>query len=137
MNSIVKGDLFRIGKLLRISPSNESLLGVPSEVIKRQNRMRASVGRLLTRGDMLIGNCEIGIFPSFKSVPLTEQMRFTEKQIRKHEELQNEWWKLDLTSTLSSGKIDKAKRVHYEEAERSVDSSKTQKRERVVIIRDA
>ena len=137
MNAIAKGDLFRIGKLLRISPSNESLHGVPSEVIKQQNRMRASVGRLLNRGEMLIGNCEIGIFPSFKSVPLTEQMRFTEKQIRKHEELEIEWWKLDLTSKLSAGKMDAAKRIHYEEAERTRDSNSIRMRDRVVIIRDA
>ena len=137
MNAIAKGDLFRIGKLLRISPSNESLHGAPSEVIKQQNRMRASVGRLMNRGEMLIENCEIGIFPSFKSVPLTEQMRFSEKQIRKHEELENEWWKLDLTSKLSAGKMDAAKRIHYEEAERSRDSYNTKNRERNVIIRDA
>jgi len=137
MNAIAKGDLFRIGKLLRISPSNESLHGAPSEVIKQQNRMRASVGRLLNRGEMLIENCEIGIFPSFKSAPLTEQMRFTEKQIRKHEELENEWWKLDLTSKLSTGKMDAAKRIHYEEAERTRDSNSIRMRDRVVIIRDA
>ena len=134
--SLEKADLFRIGKLLGVSPSNDSLIGDSNEVIKRQNRMRASVSRLLNKGDKLIANCEIGIFPSFKSVPLVDTMRFTKRQLRRHEELENEWWKLDLTSTLSSGKIDKAKRVHYEEAERSVDSSKTQKRERVVIIRD-
>ena len=137
MNSIAKGDLFRIGKLLRISPSNESLHGEPSEVIKRQNRMRASVSRLLNRGEMLISNCEIGIFPSFKSVPLTDQMRFSDRQIRKHEELENDWWKIDLTSELSAGKIDAAKKIHYEEAERTRDSNSIRKRERVVIIRDA
>jgi hypothetical protein len=131
-----KADLFRIGKLLGISPSNDSFIGDSTEIIKRQNRMRASVSRLLNKGDKLIANCEIGIFPSFKSVPSVDTMRFTKRQLRRHEELENEWWKLDLTSTLSSGKIDKAKRVHYEESERSVDSSKTQKRERVVIIRD-
>ena len=137
INAGAKADLFRIGKLLMISPSYESLIGDPIEVIKRQNRMRASVGRLLHRGAMLTANCEIGIFPSFKSVPLTEQMRFTEKQIRKHEELENEWWKLDLTSKLSAGKIDEAKKIHYEDAERTVDWDIRQKRERVVIIRDA
>ena len=136
-NLIEKADLFRIGKLLRISPSNESLLGEPSEVIKRQNRMRASVSRLINRADMLIANCEVGIFPSFKSVPITEQMRFTDRQIRKHEELENDWWKLDLTSKLSAGKIDAAKRIHYEEAERTRDSNSVRMRERVVIIRDA
>jgi hypothetical protein len=136
-NLIEKADLFRIGKLLRISPSNESLIGESSEVIKRQNRMRASVGRLLNRGELLIANCEIGIFPSFKSVPLTEQMRFTERQARKHEELENEWWKLDLTSNLSAGKIAAAKKIHYEDVEKTRDINMTDKRERVVIIRDA
>jgi hypothetical protein len=132
-----KADLFRIGKALRISPSNESLIGEPNEVIKRQNRMRASVGRLLNRSSMLVANCEIGVFPSFKSVPLVEQMRFTDRQMRKHEELESEWWKLDLTSQLSHGKIDAAKRIHYEEVEKTRDVSMGQKRERVVIIRDA
>ena len=132
-----KADLFRIGKALRISPSNESLIGDPSEVIKRQNRMRASVSRLLNRSSMLIANCEIGVFPSFKSVPLVEKMRFTERQMRKHEELENEWWKLDLTSKLSAGKIEAARRIHYEEAERSRDSYNIKNRERNLIIRDA
>jgi hypothetical protein len=86
---------------------------------------------------MLISNSEIGIFPSFKSVPLTEHMRFSERQIRKHVELENEWWKLDLTSKLSTGKIDAAKRIHYEEAERTRDSNSIRMRDRVVVIRDA
>lgn len=137
IHTAAKADLFRIGKALRISPSNESLIGEASEVIKRQNRMRASVGRLLHRSSLLIANCEVGVFPSFKSVPLVEEMRFTERQMRRHEELESEWWKLDLTSQLSHGKIEAAKRIHYEDIEKTRDVNMSKHRERVVIIKDA
>ena len=57
---VQRSDLFRIGKLLRISPSNESLRGEVDEIFKRQNRMRASVSRLLKRTELLIANVEQG-----------------------------------------------------------------------------
>ena len=49
-----------------------------------------------------------------------------------HQALETQWWSLDLTSSLSAGKIDEASRVHYEEEMRVRQSSITEKRERVV-----
>jgi len=127
-----RADLFRIGKLLRISPSNESLRGEVEEIFKRQNRMRASVSRLLKRSVLLIANVEQGIFPSFKPIKPLEQARFNKRQLEMHQSLEVQWWSLDLTSSLSAGKIDEARRVHYEEEQRTRQSSITQKRERVI-----
>ena len=110
-----RADLFRIGKLLRVSPSNESLRGEPQEITKRQNRMRASVSRLLKRSELLIANVEQGVFPSFKSLESQQGTRFTAAQLEAHAELESQWWSLDLTSTLSVGKLEAAKKIHYEE----------------------
>lgn len=127
-----RADLFRIGKLLRISPSNESLRGEVNEIFKRQNRMRASVSRLLKRTELLIANVEQGVFPSFKPVKPTKSKRFNIRQLEMHKELEDQWLALDLTSALSVGKIDDARRVHYEEEMRVRHSSITEKREQVV-----
>lgn len=127
-----RADLFRIGKLLRVSPSNESLRGEVDEIFKRQNRMRASVSRLLKRTELLIANVEQGVFPSFKPVKPQEIKRFNARQLEMHKELEAQWWSLDLTSSLSAGKIDDARRVHYEEEMRGREKSFNEKRERVV-----
>ncbi len=109
-----RADLFRIGKLLRVSPSNESSRGDPQEITKRQNRMRASVSRLLRRSELLIANVEQGVFPSFKSVSPQQRARFTGEQLEAHAELESQWWSLNLTSSLSAGKLLEAQRIHYE-----------------------
>jgi len=109
-----RADLFRIGALLRISPNNEELIGEDKMVRKKQNRMRASVGRFLTRTEQLIANVEYGKFPVFKPVKLPER-RFTEKHLLAHRELEEQWWALDLTSELSGSKVLDAMRVHYSE----------------------
>jgi hypothetical protein len=49
-----------------------------------------------------------------------------------HKELEAQWWSLDLTSNLSVGKIDDARRIYYEEEMRVRQSSITEKRERVI-----
>lgn len=125
-----RADLFRIGKLLRVSPSNEVLAGDSSVRAQRLNRMRASVGRLLKRTELLIANVEHGVFPSFKSVASAEMPRFNARQLAMHAELEEKWWTLDLTSSLSAGKLENAKRVHYQEELRA--RQKTDGREREV-----
>jgi hypothetical protein len=110
-----RADLFRIGKLLRVSPSNESLRGDPQEITRRQNRMRASVSRLLRRSELLIANVEQGAFPSFKPRGIQERARFTPAQLEAHAELEPQWWSLNLCSALSAGKLAEAQRIHYEE----------------------
>ncbi len=111
-----RADLFRIGKLLKISPSNEALRGEPEEIVKRQNRMRASVSRLLKRCEVLIANAERGVFPSFKPLNDNPQTRFSSRQLLAHKEFEDAWWQLDLTSSLSVGKLDDARRLHHSEA---------------------
>lgn len=110
-----RADLFRIGKLLRVSPSNESLRGDPQEITRRQNRMRASVSRLLRRSELLIANVEQGVFPSFKPGGIQEEARFTPAQLEAHADLEPQWWALNLASSLSAGKLDEARKIHYEE----------------------
>lgn len=111
----LRADLFRIGKLLRVSPSNEHLRGDPQEIFKHQNRMRASVSRYRARANLLIANAEQGSFPNFSPIAQSDRRRFNSKQLERHRELENEWWKLDLSSELSQAKIEDAKRIHYEE----------------------
>lgn len=127
-----RADLFRIGKLLRVSPSNETLTGDAVKNFEKQNRMRASVSRLLKRTELLIANVEQGVFPSFKPVKPQESKRFNARQLEMHKGLEAQWWSLDLTSSLSAGKIDDARRVHYEEEVRGREKSFDEKRERVV-----
>lgn len=106
-----KGDLFRIGKVLRLSPSNELIAEDVELNHKRLNIMRATVSRYLSRANLLIDNVEIGQFPVFKKV--TPKNWFTKKQMESHRELEKQWWDLDLSSTLSGTKVLDAKRVVY------------------------
>lgn len=132
-----RADLFRIGKLLRLSPSNESLRGLPNEVRARLNRMRVAVSRLLKRSELLIANVEVGTFPSYKPVEQTTP-RFTARQLAQHQELEAKWWEQNLLSQLSADKLAGIKGVQYEEPERTrqVDMIRDPSQRRV-IIRDA
>jgi hypothetical protein len=132
-----KADLFRIGKLLRLSPSNESLRGEPADVRARLNRMRVAVSRILKRSELLIANVEQGIFPSYKPVEQTTP-RFTARQLAQHQELEAKWWEQNLISQLSADKLAGIKGIQYEEPVRTrqVDLFRDPG-ERRVIIRDA
>lgn len=109
-----RADLYRIGKLLRISPSNERLTGEPSEIRAKQNRMRASVSRFLRRTEQLISNVEYGKFPVFTQQQKPEQ-RFTQRQLERHKELEADWWSLDLTSELTGNRVEAAGALYYSE----------------------
>lgn len=106
-----KGDLFRIGKVLRLSPSNERLAEDVELNHKRLNIMRATVSRYLNRANLLIDNVEKGAFPVFKKIQKKEI--FTSKQRESHAELEKLWWDLNLSSTLSETKVEDAKRIVY------------------------
>lgn len=106
-----KGDLFRIGKVLRLSPANESPADDPFIHHKRLNIMRATVSRYLSRANLLIDNVEQGAFPVFKKAQKREL--FSKKQKESHVELEKLWWDLDLSSSLSGTKVEDAKRVVY------------------------
>jgi hypothetical protein len=133
----VRADLFRIGKLLRLSPSNELLRGEPDEVRARLNRMRVAVSRILKRSELLISNVEQGIFPSYKPVVQTTP-RFNARQLAQHQELEAKWWEQSLISELSTDKLAGIKGIKYEEPERTrqVDLLRDPS-ERRVIKRDA
>ena len=89
-------------------------IGKEEEIRKKQNVMRASVSRFLKRADQLVANVEYGKFPVFKEIKLPER-RFTDRQRQAHIELEKEWWSLNLTSSLSSKKVEDARRLHYSE----------------------
>lgn len=105
-------DLFKIGKALKLSPSNEILTEESDVRHQRINRMRATVGRYLTKGKLLLGNVERGIFPSYKPIK-TKRELFSKRQKESHAELELLWWDLDLSSHLSSVKIADARRIAY------------------------
>lgn len=129
-----RADLFRIGKLLRLSPSNESLRGEPEEVRARLNRMRVAVSRLLKRSELLIANVEVGTFPSYKPVKQTTP-RFTARQLAQHQELEAQWWEQSLISQLSTDKLAGIKGIKYEEPDRrrQVDLIREPSQRRVII----
>jgi len=132
-----KADLFRIGKLLRLSPSNESLSGEPEIVRARLNRMRVAVSRFLKNSKLLIANVEVGNFPSYKPVEQTTP-RFNARQQEQHKELASKWWELTLMSELSADKLSRVAGIRYEEPERTRQNDLyLNPRERRVIIRDA
>lgn len=132
-----KADLYRIGKLLKVSPKNESMSGTPDEVRARHNRMRVAVSRNIQKAELLIANTERGIFPSYEEVVLNEQ-RFTQRQLDQHKELESKWWELNFISELSVDKLSGVKGIYYDEPERTRQNNLLiQPRERIVIIRDA
>ncbi len=132
-----KGDLFRIGKFLRLSPGNESLEGDPEVVRLRINRMRIAVSRIVKRSELIIANVEQGIFPNYKPAQL-QKPKFTPRQLAQHKELEAQWWQLDLISELSRYKLTDVTRIRYEEPDRTRQMGlMLDPRERRVIIRDA
>lgn len=131
---VEKADLFRIGKLLKLSPSNES--GDVDELAKKHNRMRVAVSRNLKNARLLIKNLESGIFPSYAENENTKK-RFSSKQIEQHKKLEEKWWSLNLISDLSIEKLKAVKAIYYEEPEHIRQNSINSSSERVVIIRDA
>jgi hypothetical protein len=98
-----KGDLYRIGVALRLSPSNEGMAEDVELHHQRLNRMRATVSRYIGKAKMLIGNVELGKYPVFKKTLTVD--RFSKKQRESHTELEKLWWDLDLTSQLSGTKV--------------------------------
>jgi len=126
-----RADLFRIGKLLRISPSNESLIGTPEQIYAKQNQMRVAVSRLLKQAQAVIAHCERGVFPSYDSVT-AEVPRFTDRQRHAHESLELAWWSLDLRSELSAAKLDALRAIHYREVERGRQSIIRHPKDRVI-----
>lgn len=132
---VEKADLFRIGKLLRLSPSNE--YGEASELATKHNRMRVAVSRNLKNAKLLIKNLESGIFPSYETNKNYDK-RFTSKQSEQHKDLEEKWWNLNLISELSIQKLKEVKAIHYEEPDHTRQNNLIiSKDERVVIVRDA
>jgi len=111
-NFEVRADLYRIGVLLRLSPSNERLIGDKSEVARRANTMRSTVSRFLARASGLISNVELGVFPKDER-PDKEVVRFSSAQDVRNKELEARWWALDLSSSLSANKVAAARRIQY------------------------
>lgn len=109
-----RADLFRIGEVLNISPSNMLVTGDITNDRAKKNRMRATVSRFLRRADQLISNVEQGKFPVFTTAARPAR-RFTKRQLASHLELEPEWWSLDLTSELTGNKVAAAGRLYYNE----------------------
>ncbi len=108
-----RANLFKIGVALGISPSNQRLTGTKEEIDRRANSMRQMVWIHMKRAKALIANVEHGVFPD-DEMPETTPVRFSSKQEVEHSELEDQWWALDLSSSLSENRLEKARRVHYE-----------------------
>lgn len=103
-----RADLFLIGKTLRLSPSNERLIGEPAEIDRRARVMRSTVSRFLAKAKGLITNVEHGVFPE-DEMPEEQAERFSAKQEASHCHLEAQWWSLDLSSSLNRRRIDAAR----------------------------
>lgn len=108
----IRADLFRIGKIMRLSPSNERLIGEPEEIQAKLRAMRSLVSRNLAKAQTLIANAEKGIFASYEEVTPAED-RFTSAQLKKHKELEEQWWGVSLFSSDSRISIEDVKRIPY------------------------
>lgn len=108
-----KANLFRIGKVYGLSPQNTSLVGMPQDVDKRTKKMRSEVRRVIDRAETLLSYVEAGRFAVINEDRLPEKPRFSTKQDAAHAKLEEQWWSLDLHSTLSESKIEKARELHY------------------------
>lgn len=107
-----RADLFRIGKLMRLSMSNATL-GADLELNRAKQRdMRSAVSRFLGKATDMIGNVEHGVFPGYEGVSVPKP-RFSSKQECAHADLEAQWWSLDLFSGLSRVKAEDARRIHY------------------------
>ena len=95
-------DIFNLGKMLNINYSNTRLGSESNENAKKRNRVRATVGRYITRANLLIQNVEIGTFPVFK--PVEVQKRFTTKQLKHFERFEEKWLALKVGSELNKDK---------------------------------
>ena len=108
-----KANLFRIGKIYGLSPSNASLTGYPDEIARKTKKMRSEVSRVLGRAQTLLSYVEAGRFAVTNDEPLTAKPRFSSKQDAAFAEIEDQWWALDLHSTLSENKIASARLLHY------------------------
>jgi len=108
----IRADLFRIGKIMRLSPSNERLIGEPEEIQAKLRAMRSLVSRNLAKAQTLIENVEKGIFASYEELPPAED-RFTSAQKKKQEELEEQWWSVSLFSSDSFISLEDVKRIPY------------------------
>jgi hypothetical protein len=108
-----RANLFKIGKALQISPSNENLIGTKQQIDRRANSMRQMVWKHMNRARALIANAERGVFPDDEMSEKTPP-RFSSKQDAQHKELEAQWWELDLSSSLSENKLATARKIHYD-----------------------
>jgi hypothetical protein len=109
-----RADMYRIGRLLKLSSASTIPTDDISERKARLNVMRATVGRYLARSNVLIANVEIGKFPAFSKLP-PRPNRFSSFQLERHQELEEQWWSQELFSTVSGSRVLDARRVHYDE----------------------
>lgn len=107
-----RADLFRIGKIMRLSPSNERLIGEPEEIQAKLRAMRSLVSRNLAKAHTLIANVERGVFASYDELPPSVD-RFTSHQRKKHEKLEEQWWGINLFSSESRISLEDVKQIPY------------------------
>jgi hypothetical protein len=108
-----KADIFRIGKLLKLAVGSIKHGADERERRAALNRVRATVGRYLTRANQLIENVEIGNFPSYDEVE-ANPLRFNRRQLDQHKELEEQWWDMNLHATMTESRVLDAKRIHYD-----------------------
>lgn len=108
-----RANLFRIGRIYGLSPQNGSLAGYPDEVARRTKKMRSEVRRVIDRALTLLDYVEVGRFAVLHEDRLPDRPRFSSKQDQVHAGLEERWWSLDLHSTLSESKIERARGLHY------------------------
>lgn len=75
--------------------------------------MRSEVRRVIDRAETLLSYVEAGRFAVINDERLEQKPRFSSKQDAEFAKREADWWALDLHSTLSESKIEKARELHY------------------------
>jgi hypothetical protein len=105
IKNLPKIDHYEIGRILQLNARAEKLTGDEREIARRKNTMRATVGRYLSRAELLIANVEIGEFPKFKPVEPCRN-RFTDAQIKARDSMRAEWLSINPFSEVTERRID-------------------------------
>jgi hypothetical protein len=100
-------DLVRVGVLSKLNISYSELRGTESDINRKKRYMRSLVRKTVLKVSKTIANVEHGKFPTDEEIEEIKP-RFSSKQEALMTKPHEEWWSLDLRSSLANSKFDKS-----------------------------
>ena len=108
-----KANLFKIGKIYGLRPSNASLTGYPDEIARKTKKdALRSQSSYRSCGNFAELHRDWAI-RSHQRRSVAYKATASSKQDAAYAKIKQKWWALDLHSTLSESKIEKARALHY------------------------